>query len=682
MGQNTLTLYYSLAQHVEIPIGAWCEFQNERYTLESPENFKKIGSRNFEYTLTMESVGSYLRKIKFLNLVDSRLKFSLTARASEHLAMLVGNLNMRDSGWSVAGCIDSTEKTISYSTTSCDAALQQIADAFNTEWHIEDKSISLGMVEYNKDDSLALPLSYGKGNGFVPGVGRVNFDNSRPIKMLYVQGGSKNISPAYESRELLLPKGGTLNYEGRTYVVDDKGYSIRQQNGDHTSWQEDALDLSHIYPSWEHVVTDVKEEDGNWDIFAQNTSSHPNNLPEDLNYGEYRIEGETVSIVFQTGQLAGKEFDVKQTDKEVTGYVHEERKFMLCSQNIDGLQMPGGNYKPAVGNRFKVFGVSMPNAYIKKAEQEMFQEAAKYLFEHETPRFSFTGELDGIWAKYKWTDISGRIKLGGYVKFSDEHFQKDPVLIRIVGIKDFVNNPYSPQIELSNCISGGSIYSELGKIDKNEVGSEDRHRQAIQFTKRRFRDAKETMKMLEDAFLNFSGPSDPITVQTMQLLVGDESLQFRFVDNIYNPKVVPHNITYNEKAKKLEVESGILQHMTLGINTISSSRKASDFFYWTMAPFEISVSEDPKQSYYLYAKVSKTAQTGVFYCSKEAMKMDGGGRLLLFVWNIEQRVWRYAQFCQNVWFYRDSTWANYNRSDRVERWGVLFRLYGFRFPYR
>jgi hypothetical protein len=35
-GEHSLTLYYSLPEHVEIPLGAWCEFQGEIYTLGSP----------------------------------------------------------------------------------------------------------------------------------------------------------------------------------------------------------------------------------------------------------------------------------------------------------------------------------------------------------------------------------------------------------------------------------------------------------------------------------------------------------------------------------------------------------------------------------------------------------------------------------------------------------------------
>ena len=140
------------------------------------------------------------------------------------------------------------------------------------------------------------------------------------------------------------------------------------------------------------------------------------------------------------------------------------------------------------------------------------------------------------------------IKLGGFIDFSDVHFQQSSVLVRIVGIKDYINNPHSPELELSNSTVTGGFSSTLNELKGQEVVSEEYHRDSIQFTKRRFRDAKETISMLEDALLtNFTESINPLSVQTMSMLVGDESLQYRFVDSNTNPTTVPCNIAYNQK---------------------------------------------------------------------------------------------------------------------------------------
>ena len=254
----------------------------------------------------------------------------------------------------------------------------------------------------------------------------------------------------------------------------------------------------------------------------------------------------------------------------------------------------------------------------------MFRAAVKCLFDNEDLKFTFTGELDGIWSKKDWVNIGGRIKLGGYIRFSDDQFQKDGVLVRITGIKDYINKPHSPVIELSNTTVSGSVSSTLNDLKSEEVIVDDLHRDAIQFTKRRFRDAKETISMLEEALLdNFTNSINPIAVQTMSMLVGDESLQFRFVNSKTNPVPVTHRIVYDNETKQLTAAAGIIQHMTLGINTVSASHKVSEYKFWDMTAYTSAVLDDGKKKYYLYAKVSKTAQTGVFTLSENAIKLEG-----------------------------------------------------------
>lgn len=412
-------------------------------------------------------------------------------------------------------------------------------------------------------------------------------------------------------------------------MSDAEGYSIRQ-DVPLKSATEDSLDLSHVYPQWEHVITKVVEtKGGHWDIYAENTEQYPNNSPDSLNYNACRIQGESASVMFQSGILAGKEFEIQQSETSLSGYDHKTKKFELVSQDINGQSMPNKNFAPVVGNTFRVFGVSLPDTYIcdnntqSGASWDMFREAAKYLYENSEQKFTFTGELDGIWAKKDWLNIGGRIKLGAYILFSDPQFQPEGIGIRIVGIKDFINNPHSPEIELSNSVVGSSIMSDIRKIESNEVVTETLHKDALQFSKRRYRDAVETMEMLNGALLdNFSGAINPITVKTMSMLIGDESLQFRFVDNKTTPNVVTHNVSYDKTTKILTCSSGIIQHMTLGIVTISSEHQASEYKFWTLPTFNTSVLTDPAKRYYLYAKVSKQEQSGVFDISDTAIAME------------------------------------------------------------
>lgn len=652
MGDHSLTLYYSLPEHVEIPVGAYCEFQGEKFTLERPENFKMKHKRLFEYTVIFEAPEAKAKIWKFRNPVDGRLKFSLTAKPIEHLQMFVDNMNRRDTGWTVGDCVDGVETLIAYDHDFCIAALQKQASQFNTEYEFVGKRVSLKKVEYNK--SAPLPLSYGRGNGFKSGVGRSNTGDTPPIEILFVQGGTDNIDPSkYGSSELKLPAGQTLAYDGehfeneagfvkanaRNYVVDESGLSIRRYDKQLSSLAEDSLDCSEIYPKRVGTVSSVAVVDaGNnfYDIIDTG-------IPSTLNYEECLIEGETMTIIFQSGMLAGREFEVKYYHEAVKNKA--ARRFEIVPAELDGQTMPNATFAPKAGDKYAVFKCMLPDSYIRDDETktgaswDMFRAAVKYLFDNEEQKFTFTGELDGIWSKKDWLNIGGRIKLGGYILFSDEQFQKDGVLVRITGVKDYINKPYSPVIELSNTTVSGGVSSTLNELKSEGVVMEDLHRASIQFTKRRFRDAKETISMLEDALLeNFTNSINPIAVQTMSMLVGDESLQFRFVNSKTNPVQVAHSITYDIEAKQLSAEAGIIQHMTLGIASISSAHKASEYKYWNMSAYTSGRLDDGSKKYYLYAKVSRTAQTGSFIMSETAIKMEavsGFYHLLVGVLNSE-----------------------------------------------
>ena len=637
MGDHSLTLYYSLPEHVEIPVGSYCEFQGETFTLKRPENFKMKHKRLFEYTVLFDPPEANAKVWKFRNPVDGRLKFSLTAKPHEHLQMFVDNMNRRDKGWTVGECIDGVETLIAYDHDFCIDALTRMASTFKTEYEFTGKRVSLRKIEYNKSNPL--PLSYGCGNGFKPGVGRSNTGDNPPTEILFVQGGTDNIDPSkYGSSELLLPKNQTLAYDGehfededgfiaknaRRYVVDEAGLSIRRDDKQLSSLAEDSLDCSEIYPKrvgTVNTVVVVDEKNNFYDIV--DTS-----IPSSLNYEECLIEGETMTVVFQTGMLAGREFEVKYYHNAVKGKA--ARRFEIVPADIDGQTMPNTTFAPKSGDKYAVFKCMLPTAYIcdnatkTGASWDMFRAAVKCLFDNEDLKFTFTGELDGIWSKKDWVNIGGRIKLGGYIRFPDEQFQKDGVLVRITGIKDYINKPHSPVIELSNTTVSGSVSSTLNDLKSEEVIVDDLHRDAIQFTKRRFRDAKETISMLEEALLdNFTNSINPIAVQTMSMLVGDESLQFRFVNSKTTPVPVTHRIVYDNETKQLTAAAGIIQHMTLGINTVSASHKVSEYKFWDMTAYTSAVLDDGKKKYYLYAKVSKTAQTGVFTLSENAIKLEG-----------------------------------------------------------
>ena len=334
--------------------------------------------------------------------------------------------------------------------------------------------------------------------------------------------------------------------------------------------------------------------------------------------------------------LAGREFEVKYYHSAVKDKA--ARRFEIVPQEIDGMTMPNEQFKPKIGDRYAVFHCMLPDAYIcdnqtkTGASWDMFRAAVRHLFDNEEQKYTFSGELDGIWAKKDWENIGGRIRLGGYIQFRDVNFQKEGVLVRITGIKDYINKPHSPSIELSNQTVSDSVSSELKTLKSEEVTVDDNYRASIQFTKRRFRDAKETISLLESALLdNFTNSINPIAVQTMSMLVGDESLQFRFVNNRTNPVTVPAGISYNNETKQLTAPQGIIQHLTLGISSLSASHKTSEYKFWTVSAYSSAFLDNPTKRYYLYIKANRNTQAAEFILSETPRKMEAEANFYYFL---------------------------------------------------
>jgi len=647
MGQHNLTVYVSYTDALEIVPGCYLDYQGIRYTVRRKPSVKKNGNRNLEYTVIFESPQVIAEKRTIRLPADSRLKFPYTAIPKEHIKLITDNLNSIDSGWTVGECIEGVHTLISYNHTKSLDALKTIADTFKTEFEIDsaNKVIHLRKTEYNKDNPI--PLAYGLGGGFKVGLFRDNVDSSVPVEILAVQGGSRNIDYSkYGNSELLLPKNQTLGFDGvkfededgfdgsqaRYYKVDAEGLTIRRADKELVSYEDGSTDLSSIYPMRVGTVTGVEvTEAGNYNIIDAT-------IPDNLDYSQYRIDGEEMTIVFQSGMLSGKEFNLVQTDNKVTGYDHQKRRFMLVSQEYSGQTMPNDTFAPQPksedyeGDKYAVFGMMMPDEYIRDddsrsgASWELFRQGIRVIYEEEQDKFSFTGILDGIWSKRFWHVIGGKIVIGGYARFTDYQMldlddEGESVLIRITGIKDYVYDSYKPEITLAN-VTAATYASDFRKIPENEVKAEAENNNTVNYVKRGFRGARETLKMLQESLLNFTEGISPITVQTMALLVGDESLQFRFVTSKTDPQPdTGFSISFNPDDKILTATGSILQHMTLGIDSISPVHAVSDYKFWKMFEYNSPPLVETSKAYWLYARCKTDMSDSEFYLSESAIPM-------------------------------------------------------------
>lgn len=640
MGRDDLTLYFALTSFVEIPVGAYCVFQNVTYYLLKPESLKLQHTRNWEYTLTMETYSGMLQTAIYQNPDDRRLKFFVTGPATTHLDLLIRCLNGKRSGWSSESTVDSSvEKTIGYDFVNCKEALQQMADGFETEWEISGKKIVLGKVEHGK--ATPVSMSYGKDNGFLPGVERKNYNDEIPLSRLFVQGGDRNIVfSKYGARTLMMPKGVTVGYDGekfswesgyssaksKAFTTDSDGASVSLVGA--TSECDGALDCSEIYPKRVGTVSEVivVEAGKNLYDFVDNT------IPLSLDYAECSTS-ETMTVIFQTGALAGREFDVAFTKSKAGVVVN---RFAIVPATIDEVDMPSASFAPVAGDKYIVFHCSLPQSYINDhdthtgAEWEVLRKAVAYLWDSCQPRFSISGKMDGIWSKSRWDSIGGNIVPGGYISFTDERFSPEAFSVRITAVTQFVNRPYSPEITLSNEPTRGGVVSSIRDVKGDVVTTQGDVAGGMNYTRRRYRDVKETTDALREALDSFDVDFDesikPITVQTMQAVVGDDSLQYWFTESLTSDTEIDPPLAWNASAKRLECGLSYILHRTVGVTEVRAD--GTEGSRWTVAAATLATDNDGNvldadSYYYIYIKAAANG-TASFSLSKKAMRMNAG----------------------------------------------------------
>lgn len=603
MGDHSAQIDFLSRYPIDLEIGDYIEHEGNIYTLRHNESVtKRETSLGWDYSVMLYAAQYELQDVPFfLSDQPQYLKNGdyYTGTASDWLALIVRNMNREISGWSAGSCVESEWITISFKDKQCSEVLDELCAQLDTEWQVIGRTLSIGRVEYPSD---GLVLSQGEGGGLKE-LRLSSSNQERPVTVLYPYGEDKNLPEGYGSDYLLLP-GGQKVMERNVDKYGRCGMKVQ----------------FNVYPKGEFTVTSVMDD---LTFTAEGI---------DFDLAVCLIPDTEVIVSFKSGALAGYDLAIAEdgwdnATKQITVLQNEEE---------NALKVPG-DIHIAVGDRFELFNLRMPQSYVTKAKEELKAKAEAWLAKKSEKEVRLSAKCDDI--LFKQNGIS--VRCGQMVRILSLELDMDRE-IRVTKVKRHIENDcptYRYELTLSDFLDTNG-FKQLVKEMENvpeEIKTETKPLKA--WTRRSWRDAIETIEMLEKSMLdNFTERISPIAVQTMSVLVGDESLQFRFVSSRTNPAQVDHSIVWDNSAKRLIAASGILQHMTLGISSLTSNHSVSEYKFWDIARYESEPLIDGSKSYYLYAKVSKTAKTGVFLLSETAIKMeevDGYYHLLVGILNSE-----------------------------------------------
>ncbi|MBQ4127844.1 MAG: hypothetical protein IJD72_07745 [Alistipes sp.] len=441
MSDNKLSVSFELEECVVLTAGCYIDFDDARFYLLNEYKPTMICSSVWKYDLTLGDAASWLSITLALKTIDGENTplFKYTAPAAEHAAIIVANLNRRmgTDQWKVGSVISTENIAIDYSGKYCSDVLQEIVDAKNTEWWIDGMTLNIGRAEFGESVTL------GYMNGVLGDIVCDTAGDMRSYAYLFPIGSTRNIDPTkYGHDRLQLPSGL-------------KSVPINPEQGVAELVEEAAF--AHIYPRYEGTVSAVRyttaknEDDTSFLIYYIKDIAIP------FNPNEFEIPGLVKHITFQSGELMGQEFEVN--------YSADSNEFELITRWTGDIQLPGGVLVPAVGDKYVVWNISMPDVYYTIASHELLDAARAYAADAIKDVSVYKVKLDYI-------DVQERglkLRPGQRVRLqSDEYFASGYYDSRITRITRNITYPDELSVDISAVRVVGTLSRLQASIQKTE----------------------------------------------------------------------------------------------------------------------------------------------------------------------------------------------------------------------
>lgn len=480
MDAETVSMKFERKDFIDLKLGDYVTIYGKRYFLTAIPQTKKIASNRFEYTCEFQSIKYRLGEISLL-FPDSEniltvADFSVMVNAADALDLIVENANRADSGWTAGTVSNTVPQNITFSNNNLLNALATVAEVFDLEYWVDaDKTIHLT----KQQPITGIELQYGKDNGLTT-ITRQQLDDTKVVTRLYAYGSTKNLSPGYrlgadrlrfdelymernvseygvieqsEIFEDIYPhRVGTVTAvdENDPFVFFDTGIDFDMNSTlPHNGWLVANIGLGSIWRRIRQYFVPINRDAQLSDLNIQYAGSI-----QQINQGGtlVLIPGVSAKVTFNTGQLAGYTFEIA-----AGGYTSSTKRIkLLPNEDEEAIEVPSEFLRPAVGDKYVITDIIMPESYVIAAENKLKTEAINWLLENSVPKLQYHVTLDPVYLKQNNIEIT----LGGRVKFIDEDFNLNKYL-RITAITRDLKNPYDVQLELSEVVKHRRQISDL-----------------------------------------------------------------------------------------------------------------------------------------------------------------------------------------------------------------------------
>ena len=578
-GEDFIQCNFTMDVFFKFKIGDYVNWRNKRYTIFKQPSDKKVQTNQFQYGIDFES--DKYRLINSMYLLDGQGEFYLVGDLQKFANLIIVNINRilgllgpTVEGYQLGEMPSTEAKNLNFTNNNCLNVLQKISKEFNKEFYFSDDGRTLHFVDKIGSDT---GISFEFKNG-IRNIERQKLTDQNLVTRLYAFGGTRNITKEYGSKRLKLP-----NSEG--YI---------DQNTNLFGMIEGVVNFEDIYPHREGAITALGD-----DIFKFKDTTI------DFDVNKQLIDGVIAKLTFNSGLLAGYEF-------EITQFKNSSKEFVIIQyEDTNGLVFPNDDLKPQVGDKYVIHEIIMPQEYITKAETELQEKALEYLSENSLPNVIYNVVPDYTFLRKRLI----RLNIGDIIKIKDTDFEAS-FETRIISFTQSIANPYLYSMKVGDKVSIGYITRVLS----NQIGLQDtiaieRFDRTVQYN--RIRRNLRNIDELRDSLFDPDGYFDtdnikPLSIETSMLSVGSKGQQF-----IIRNLLIQAN--YQSNPNKVRCGRCTLVHFTIDDSSVKK---------WTLwnDTFEL---DDPNQYYYIYAKCYKHSSfplpfnQGTFHISKNEYQTEG-----------------------------------------------------------
>lgn len=629
MGVDTVTLSVFTREILSFDKGDYITVNGEYYYIRTKVNRELTSDGYFKYDAVFYGVLYDLMKTPYRNMDASgnstTSTFDLVYTLKEYIRVLINNTNKDYPGWWVfdeTGCPDKDPIAFQFSCNNCLEVLQQICQKFKVDFRITQnnnvRTIQIGHFgEKITPPDGSSKFEWGRGKGLYS-LKENKVDDKAIKTRIWVEGGTSNLPTGYRdyAMRLQLPlrrknKNAHTLSDGTVIAANSEYIGITSENARYIedTALSNALGVDADSKLYDDIVPtrtgEVTSIDSNDVLSFYDTSM-------DFDINNHLVNNVSAKITFITGSLAGQTLEISKYDAT-------NKKFTLIPYTDSrGLTIPTADstaFRIAVGNKYKLTDIIMPQSIIDDAEENLWYAGYDDLNQLKQARVQYSLELNRMRILEVMPTDSDTVlfKPGDYVPVKDTRFGVDKN-IRIQKVERNLLLRHDYHLTIADTATIDVITQTVVDTQNHEVIIINNGLRDLTKMRRGWRTTEELRNMVFDTDGYFDVSNFKAnTIDTNMLTVGSKSQQFVLSGVVIEPN-------YGGNANRIVISAGSLIHLTINQN---SAR------LWNMSRSDVTMGNTT--GYYLYAKCPKSGDNGSWLVTQTQYKADPSGNYYYFL---------------------------------------------------